>query len=284
MCFSSLPTDALREIRDWLPTNRDIVTLTLVSMSIRGRLIPIGEVQNAHKVIDMIRQIITDSCPTYVPGSTFVIAGSFAAYLAAIQLGVSKGRVNMVFNDVDVFFRFHQPPVFDEVYHSIEQEQDYPHATYETITVDDRLYEVNWVPACYSVTPEARSIVSGFDLNCVRAAYEIDPSSLTIRTVYFCPKFCDFLKSENPVIQIVQLRNNPHDVRSTAIRMFYKSMMLKASCDYSGVEKVISMNPRTYTKGSISQSSAAKIKELKSRNFAIPSWFDGLLLEHEKSV
>lgn len=283
MCFSSLPTDALREIRDWLP-NRDIVTLTLVSMSIRGRLIPIGEVQTAHKVIDKIRQIITDSCPTYVPGSKFVIAGSFAAYLAAIQLGVSKGRVNMVFNDVDVFFRFHQPPVFDEVYHSIEVEQDYPRATYEAITVDDRLYEVNWVPACYSVTPEARSIVSGFDLNCVRAAYEIDPSTLKIRTVHFCPKFCDFLKSEKPVIQFVNLRNNPYDVRCTVIRMFYKSMTLKVPCDYSGLEEVISMNRNRICKGSISKSSAAKIKELQRSHFEIPSWFDGLLLEYEKSL
>ena len=35
----------------------------------------------------------------------FVVAGSFPAYLAAMQLGVSKSHINFVFNDVDVFYR-----------------------------------------------------------------------------------------------------------------------------------------------------------------------------------
>lgn len=274
-----LPIDIIKEIPRFLPP-RDIFPLTMVCNYVRMHVLDLGELEALGQLLNTLRAIIANSCPAYVPNSQFIIAGSFAAYYAIKQFGIHRDDLTLVYNDVDVYYRCPRSVVPDHDPSSDDPVAAYPRSTCETIDVLGRLYEINWIPVGNPSSQDihipltAKKVIHTFDLNCVRVAYEVSNPGHTILK-YVCPSFFEFL--ENHTIAIKYLIQKDYCIRSTAIRICYKSMLLShhnnKQIPYNG-EDLRGQLPS----GRISSSSAKKIIELRRHKEHMPSWFMGLVM------
>jgi len=283
-----LPREILRDITQFLPPV-EFVAFSTVSMCVRKKMgIDVDQVKLGHKIIDTIRSIIHESCPALQPGSSFVIAGSFAAFLGAMHLGIPRSHVTFVFNDIDVFYL----PQNDQIDDSDDQfDHNYAHTQREGIIIDGHRFEVNWVPWPFfgdSFRPfvrvhgpfDAKDVVRTFDLSCVRVGFQVSTVDFLKVLRYICPSFYIFVKTKVITIEI-PLRS-AYTRRSTAIRMCYKAMVLNVSIPKVSTEPLYYLLSKRHTKlqdGEISGSNAKKLLELqKVRPFEMPEWFQGLQL------
>jgi len=298
--LSRLPPDLIRSISEFF-CPYDFLGWSTVSTYIRQHSgMNFQQIEFGKSVIEKVRSIIQTSCPFYRPGSNFVIAGSFPAYLAAMQLGVSKSHINFGFNDIDVFYRADMSLRPGSIYEELlGNDHLFPHlnyerATREIISVQGHKLEVNWIPgSVWSVDAgptthlKAKDVVKTFDLSCVRVGFEVNSAHPVLRW-FVCSSFFDFVESRCMKLMINLKMCSPYAQRSTAIRIVYKVMTLKAvGCTANALFWLLG-GPKEpdpfgriyYLKpGPISKGSAAKIEALKRAGMAMPVWFQHLKLE-----
>ena len=291
--LTNLPSDVWREIALFLPPY-DFVALSTVSMCVRLKIgIDVEQVKLGHKIIDTVCSIIHENCPALQPGSTFVIAGSFAAFLGAMHLGIPKSHVHFVFNDIDVFYL----PKYDQVDDSNDQfGHTYAHTQREDIIIDDQRFEVNWVPGPFfgdGFRPfvrvpgeprprliwhpfDAKDVVRTFDLSCVRVGFQVSTVDFS-KLLYICPSFYKFVKTK--VITVEHPPKSAYARRSTAIRMCYKAMVLKVNFNTEPLNCLLGKRRTKLQDGEISESNAKKLIALQRNNpFVMPDWLQGLHL------
>jgi len=295
--LSALPKDILRDISQFLPPG-DFVVFSTTSMCVRIKIgVDVEQVQLGHKIIDKVRSIIHERCPHMQPGSSFVVAGSFAAFLGAMHLGIPKSHVHFVFNDIDVFYLPHYDQVDDSAHHYGRNDGTYARTRREDIIVDGHRFEVNWIPGPFfsdgfrsfvripgQTRPrliwhpfDAKDVVSTFDLSCVRVGFQVSTVDRLKIFRYICPTFYTFLKTK--VISVEVQLKGAYARRSTAIRMCYKAMVLKVHFNAEPLHWLLGKRRTKLQDGEISSSNAKKLLELQQvRPFVMPEWFQGLHL------
>ena len=286
-----LPSDLYREIAKFLPP-RDYVQFSTVSLKIRTHVgINVEQINLGVEIIREVQLIIPISCPSFRPGSSFVIAGSFAAFLAGMHLGIPNSHINFVFNDIDVFYQVYHDQFDDS--DSEDWTSNYARTHREHIVVKGRRFEINWIPgACIGKLWRpfvrangensdfgAKDVVDTFDLSCVRVGFEVGMTITNRQQIrrYICPHFYDFLHSR--IISLSIRVTDAYAQRSTAIRLSYKAMVLNAiDFKVEPLHWLLGKRRTTLQDGDISHSNAKKLGELRKANAPMPPWFKGLLL------
>jgi len=293
--LSILPLDIFREITNFLPPV-DFVQFSTVSLSVRYKIgIDVEKITFCHKVIREVQALLPASCPSFRPESCFVIAGSFAAFLAAMHLGVPKSHVNFVYNDVDVFYQVY-PDQFDYS-GSDDWTSNYARSHREKVFVDGHKIEINWIPGACSgqryrpfhkqVEKEAtdftvKDVVDSFDLSCVRVGFQVGTLHQKPFFRYICPQFYNFLESR--MIKLCIRLTDTYAQRSSAIRMCYKAMVLKAKGFTADRGWLLGAGKKRLEEGDISQANGMKLLALRKANEPMPAWFKGLRMDKYRDM